>query len=69
MLSPGRKCTDYSTFQSLGEKLDRAEGKDKWKRDDDSPLFDSQHLRERTKRYREMMASNSMHQTIMDNPN
>ncbi|CAE7027926.1 SDP1L [Symbiodinium sp. CCMP2592] len=51
-----RKCADYKTFQSLGEKLDKAEGKDKWKREDNSPLFDSQHLRERTKRYREMMA-------------
>ncbi|CAE7306572.1 SDP1L, partial [Symbiodinium sp. CCMP2456] len=51
-----RKSADYKTFQSLGEKLDKAEGKDKWKREDNSPLFDSQHLRERTKRYREMMA-------------
>ena len=58
-----RKCADYKTFQSLGEKLDKAEGKDKWKRlrlgshshelpepldnagEDNSPLFDSQHLR------------------------
>ncbi|CAE7266644.1 TGL5 [Symbiodinium natans] len=51
-----RKSIDYTTFQSVGEKLDIAEGKDKWKRDDNSPLFDSQHLRERTERYRQMMA-------------
>ncbi|CAK9057981.1 unnamed protein product [Durusdinium trenchii] len=52
-----RKCRDYSSFQSIGEKLDKLEGKDKWKRDDNSPLFDSERLRERTKRYQEMMAA------------
>ena len=31
-MKPMRKCADYKTFQSLGEKLDKAEGKDKWKR-------------------------------------
>eukprot|EP00439_Symbiodinium_sp_Y106_P033172 s675_g3.t5 len=61
-----RKCADYKTFQSLGEKLDKAEGKDKWKREDNSPLFDSQHLRERTKRYREMMARGDVDACMYD---
>lgn len=27
-----RKCKEYSAFQHLGEKLDKLEGKDRWKR-------------------------------------
>ena len=27
-----RKCKDYASFQHIGEKLDRLEGKDRWKR-------------------------------------
>ena len=56
-----RKCKEYSAFQHLGEKLDKLEGKDRWKRDDNSPLFDSDRLRERTKRYREMMEANDVY--------
>lgn len=56
-----RKCKDYASFQHIGEKLDRLEGKDRWKRDDNSSLFDSDRLRERTKRYREMMESNDVY--------
>lgn len=29
---PERKCKDYASFQHIGEKLDRLEGKDRWKR-------------------------------------
>eukprot|EP00931_Biecheleriopsis_adriatica_P061136 TRINITY_DN36751_c0_g1_i1.p1 TRINITY_DN36751_c0_g1~~TRINITY_DN36751_c0_g1_i1.p1 ORF type:complete len:665 (+),score=144.61 TRINITY_DN36751_c0_g1_i1:36-2030(+) len=51
-----RKCTTYEDFQRLGEELDKAEGKDSWKRQDESPYFDAERLRERTKKYKELMA-------------
>ncbi|CAE8607078.1 unnamed protein product, partial [Polarella glacialis] len=52
-----RRCTDYVSFQRVGEKLDKEEGLDQWKCDDDSPYFDGQRLRDRTQKYRDLMAA------------
>jgi len=55
--SARRSCPDYASWKSLGEELDTVQGLDRWKKDDRSPLFDAVRLRERTKKYRDLMAS------------
>eukprot|EP00445_Apocalathium_hangoei_P036329 CAMPEP_0203950156 /NCGR_PEP_ID=MMETSP0359-20131031/84369_1 /ASSEMBLY_ACC=CAM_ASM_000338 /TAXON_ID=268821 /ORGANISM="Scrippsiella Hangoei, Strain SHTV-5" /LENGTH=652 /DNA_ID=CAMNT_0050882289 /DNA_START=189 /DNA_END=2148 /DNA_ORIENTATION=+ len=50
-----RKSKDYDSFRRAGRKLDTALGRDIWKRDDNSKLFDARRLRQRTQKYKELM--------------
>jgi len=49
------QARDYRSFKLVSRDLDRKLGYDAWKKDDRSNLFDAKRLRERTRKYRELM--------------
>jgi len=58
--------TSYGEWLEAAQKLDEYEGHDVWKEVDNSPLFDTQHIRDRLEEMRELEASKDI-QGIMFN--
>eukprot|EP00928_Gymnodinium_smaydae_P071926 TRINITY_DN55399_c0_g1_i1.p1 TRINITY_DN55399_c0_g1~~TRINITY_DN55399_c0_g1_i1.p1 ORF type:complete len:655 (-),score=72.93 TRINITY_DN55399_c0_g1_i1:157-2121(-) len=52
-----RRCKDYESFSRVSEELDVAEGKDAWKREANSRLYDAALLQARIRKYEEAQRS------------
>lgn len=59
-----KKCKDYETFHRLGEELDVVLGLDKWKLKEDSRLYNKCILKERTQKYKDLMASGNVEECM-----
>ena len=60
-----KEATDYKTWKKLAIQLDQLEGKEEWKKEKESPLYDYELIEFRLNKLRDLRAKGDIHGLVL----